>query len=790
MKKSVMSAIAAGLLAISSWGQSSKSSVCILSDYGDIASPAQAEAAYQKAAAEMLAQGGGLLIIPSYAPKAWSVVNTFQQSRDEAPVITVLDLRGGYADLIAPSIGSPSPSAWAGQRISRTINQKDKSLPFQGVMNLQELRNIVTHGASSYMQYSSEEVKAGENQRLYLPTIRGIYVGQFINVTGGSKNYNQPYDQIYVKDLGWDKEKNLPFLVGDFKHPHPKGCIVYNKHVTGISQLESVTNSNNQTMDFQVTRRQYSQGDAFMISASMFNQGDVFTGLGDEMACIYNCETVYDVTAFHGVVEAKDPAKDELVFKAEGAECPDKLASCRPLINMNKDKWITKSSVVVVAPEDWAGMFADASVLVEDGRTVDLAKLAAFKGEKPPLTTWALQPVRKVENAYKGKAYPSLIVDGINLLGGRIIGSPDCGWTKDVIGRYFAITDPSECITPKDGSTGYASADPKRDVCRWYQIREFSENPDGTKCIRIERIRWAACNAGAPLLFDRNNYTRDGHEKPMSYAIAPGAFVSDVGQGWVDRPYIKNEDPRKIKFSVSPDKGTKFDFQPGDPIELAIGADPANPVGFRVRFHNQLPSTMEDSGVTVLNYSRCAMNDAFSIGGTGRLEDIEAKKDKQPSFLTGINIGATANDGISFNADMVSSAILFRQPNMRPQTMKWLHHDATASTTLAVSPATGDMKISGGDLSMAGAGLQEIAGVSATGTKAANLRGIDVKVAKDSKNAEIKFAKPEPDAQYSINVQPSWLTMDSVVKKAADGFTVEFSTPAPEGGKIDWQLIR
>ncbi len=38
---------------------------------------------------------------------------------------------------------------------------------------------------------------------------------------------------------------------------------------------------------------------------------------------------------------------------------------------------------------------------------------------------------------------------------------------------------------------------------------------------------------------------------------------------------------------------------------------------------------------------------------------------------------------------------------------------------------------------LAGAGLQEIAGVSATGTKAASLRGIVVKVEKDGNNAEV-----------------------------------------------------
>ncbi len=493
----------------------------LLSDFGDIATPAAAEATYRKAGADIIGKGGGLLIIPPSAPIAWTVVNEFQQDTKGGPALTVLDLRNGYQHLLLPSAGKVAgTSAWASQRVTRTINQHELSLPFQTVTYAQEFRNLVPHGASSYMQYSSEAVEAGENRRVYVPTIRGVYVGQFINITGTARSYNQPYDQVYIKQLGWDSEKNLPYFVVDLKHPHPKNCIVYNKHVTGIMRLSNETMANNQTMDFQVTKKQYAQGDNFVVSATLFNQGDVFSGLGDEVACLYNAETIYDAQSFHSVVEAKDPAKDELTFTVAGTEQPQKLASCRPLINMNKEKWITAGSVLVVAPEDWAGFFVAPEVLDPDGLTVNMAKLAAYKGEKPPITTWRGLAVKTLENVYQGKAYPSVLRDGINYLGGRIIGSRDCGWTKDVVGRFFAIADASECITPQDGGAGYATPDPKRFVYRWYMIRDFTELPDGRKAIRVERIRWAAVNAGAPLLFDHANYTRDGHERPMNYIIA------------------------------------------------------------------------------------------------------------------------------------------------------------------------------------------------------------------------------------------------------------------------------
>ncbi len=139
---------------------------------------------------------------------------------------------------------------------------------------------------------------------------------------------------------------------------------------------------------------------------------------------------------------------------------------------------------------------------------------------------------------------------------------------------------------------------------------------------------------------------------------------------------------------------------------------------------------------------------------------------------------------------MVDAAILFRQPNNRAQAMRWLHHEMTAATTLTVNPASGDLAIDGGNLRLSGAGVQQVSGVSATDIQAHNLRGIDVKVTRGSKGMVITYLQPEADAHYSMTVQPSWMTMACVTRKGKDGFTVQFSVPAPDGGTIDWQLIR
>ncbi len=759
-----------------------------LSDFGPFATAAEAQATYEKAAADIIAKGGGLLLVPPIAPKEWAIVNTFQQNRDGQPTVTVLDLRNGYQNYILPPIGSIAPAGWAGQRLSRTINVKEDEpgLSSHGCYQVQEVRSMVPHGSSSYNQWIVADTPAGPDQRVYLPTARGTFVGQQLNLSDPAG-----FELFTVKSVGWDRDQNLPYITGDFEKPHPLGSLIWNKHVTGIMYLENSTQANTQTMDFQVTRKQYAQGDCFVVSASLFNQGDVFSGGGDEAACIYNAETVYDAQSFHSTVESKDPQSNTVVFTAAGTEHPHKLASCRALINMNEEKWITAGTVKIVAPDDWAGMFADPSILDPDGLTVDLGKLSAYQGDKPALTTWQGNPVDSLTYTYQGKAYPSLIKDdNRNHMGGRIIGSPDCGWTEAVVGRYFTVADDSECLTPNDPGAGYATTDPQRNVYRWYLIREFIERPDGTKAIRIERIRWAAVNAGSPLLFDKNNYTWDDHERPMKYLIAPGAWVTNVGEGWVDRTWSTGTDPRKIKIVPSPDKGTPFDFEPGDPLELAVGPDPANPIGLRVRFHNQMPTTLEDAGVAVMNLSRVAMTSAFSLSGTYSLEDAMRQKDKQPAFLTGLRLDSATNTGIAFNADTAEQAILFAQPHDRAQEIHWQVNDSASPVRLWVNPLDGLMHLSGRGVSLDGQGLQGITGLSGTDTRAANLRGVAVRMEEGTRRVTITFPSRETDGAYSLVVQPSWMTMDSVTRKRREGFTVEFSAPAPARATIDWQLIR
>jgi len=429
------------------------------------------------------------------------------------------------------------------------------------------------------------------------------------------------------------------------------------------------------------------------------------------------------------------------------------LSNSRPLINLNPAKWITQGTVKIVAP----------------GGT------------------------------YRGRAYPSVIggvANVFNYQGGLILGSEDCPWSPAIVGRYFAVTEPSEVLLPDDPSSagGYAQL-AGRTVYRWYPIREFHQNPDGTKVLKIERVRWSAVAAGAPKLFDDDNYTTDGHERPLHYAIAPGAWVYDISQGWSDclatGGWIGADAPRKLKLVPNGDRGTEFDFAPGDPIEQAIGADPWQPRPLRIRQFDQLPSTMDNASIEVEQLGRVQVPIGLALHGiiTSR-DDLATRKDRKPPYHTAIQINSLANVGINFEAEVTEAALMFRQPRDRPQPIRWRTSTPAGGSSLQVDPQTGTLVYTGGDVAVSGGALQGVAGLSATTTPARNLRGINVAVKPGARELHILFARPEADAQYAVSITPSWMTPFCVPEKTARGFTVRFGTAAPKQARLDWMVVR
>ncbi|NCO35672.1 MAG: hypothetical protein AUJ92_21025 [Armatimonadetes bacterium CG2_30_59_28] len=721
-----------------------------LDEYGDISKPDTAAVALQKGIEELVKAGGGILEIPPNASAALKVENVVQKKIDE-PTVTIIDYRGGYTKTLLPSIGKHQTGVWAGNRLERKLNLGQTSLPHCGVYSNQAIQNYMISGASSYMLTLTDPVKAGTDVKCYADSIRGIWVGQYLTVTGKPMHYTEPYDRIVVKSIAWDKERRCNYLTADFKHDHPAGCIIYNKHVVNGMQIEGYSNCDNQSMELQVTRHHYAVGDSFVISGQLKYMSDVFCGFGDEGGVVLNAETIGEINGFHSTVEAVDWEKDEITY-APGITNPHTLSDSRPLINMNPKKWITDGTVTIVAP----------------GGT------------------------------YKGRSNPGRIggvANVFNYQGGLILGSPDCGWTPDVVGRYFAITDPTEIIQASDPSSvgGYAQL-AGRPIYRWYQIMDFKEDPDGVKIIKILRVRWSAVAAGAPKLFVDDNYTSDGHERPLPYAIAPGAWVYDISQGWADTiptgGWVGKDAPRKIKVTPGGDRGTKLDFEAGDAIEQPPGPDPWQPRPIRIRQFDQMPSTMDNATIEVQQLGRVQVPTAISLDGIIQsVDQLKTRKDRKPPWSTAINIGSLCDRGITFNGDVTNSAILFNQPNGRAQPIHWAKGPGNLNS-LQVPPSTGDFLFTGGDINLTDKGLKRTTGISATGTKANNLRGINVPVAAGLTAVTVVFSQPEADANYAVSVTPSWMTNCCVSAKSDKGFTVQMGTAAPEGARLDWVIVR
>ncbi len=725
-------------------------SVRSLGEFGDISTPAAAAATLETAVQQLMEAGGGILEIPAEAPKELKVENLSQTDRNGHGV-TIVDYRKGMVTYHLAPLGQEQGGVWAPFRLERYLNMGQQSLPHCGVHSNEGIHNYMISGASSYMLTLTEPAKKGKDARLYVDTIRGIWVGAYLNITGSEVGYAEPFDRVVVKSIGWDPEKRKNYFTADLEYDHPQYALVYNKHVVNGQQIEGWSNCDNQSMEFQVTRHHYAVGDSFVISGMMKYTGNVFSGFGDEGGVVINAETVGEVDGFHSRVEAVDWSTDTITYEA-GVTNAHTLSNSRPLINYNRDKWITQGTVLVVPP----------------GRT------------------------------YQGKSYPSIIGGPHNVYnyqGGLILGSADCPWDESVIGRYFALTDDSEILTPNDPSPvgGYASA-PNRPVYRWYEINGFERNPDGTKVIKILRVRWSAVAAGAPTLFDDDNYTWDGHERPLHYAIAPGAWVYDISQGWVNAistgGWVGANEPRKIKVTPNGDRGSRFDFEVGDPIEQAIGSDPWHPRPIRIRQFDQIPTTMDNSTIEMEQLGRVQIPHAITISSMATSRNqIPQRKDKKPPYGTLLNLQSLAREGIRFGADVTDAAIFFAQPNDRAQPIRW-RNDVNGSSQLTVDPHSGTFEFVNGDLNLNSRGLQGLRGLSGSEKPAMNLRGINVPVPEGAQELTVDFPTPESDAAYAVNITPTWLTAFCVAKKTEKGFTVQFATPAPAGASLDWVIVR
>jgi len=709
-----------------------------LDQFGPVTEPGKT---FEKASADILAAGGGVLIIPANTPPSWqapaSPQSIYRIPEIPAPAkswgkkagVTVIDARGGTLKV--------NPAQVTGMEMNRKLDLSgEQSLPFWDYFPILKLRNTVLHGSTSYRDWLQEAAPAGTDSKFYLATIRGVFPGMFMSIG----EYGT-VERLYVKSVGYDKEKQMPYFVADTVSGHPKGTIMGNKNHVNVLDMQTTSHNENQTFDVRMWRYNYSQGDNYLFDARFKYMGDVHSTAGDENGVLYAAFVEPLLNIFRGQVESWNSETHDLKFKPTMSAT---LGTGRPIINLNPAKWVTNGTVVICQPASWI-----------DYNSPNLA-----------------------EQVYQGKTYPTILTKnklGNNVLrmGGLIRFSADAPITDEVIGRYFAVDDPSEYVPPS------GTALPIR---RWFLIESVTKNADGTKDITIIRHWWGAKSAASPTLYKPSNATYDGHVKPLRYVIAPGANAYDVSDA-------VNNPKATIKVAPGSFTGTKFDFAPEDRLEQAIGPDPFKPIPFRAWMWDAVPGAFPAPVFDVANNAPVQRFTGLHIrGGTrGSLEkDVANRYDQKAPWNEMITLDSTANNAIKFSCDVANSAILFMQPNNREQPIKWHYGTETNKpdrvASLTVSRTTGDFNFSGG--------LVTTAGLSGGDKPARNLRGMNLAVKAGATEHVVVFPVAEADGAYAVFIEQSWIGQRAIVKKGAQGFTVKFEKAAPADATLDWMIVR
>jgi hypothetical protein len=712
------------------------SGIYSLDEFGEIKTAPQA--AYEKAMDAIMASGGGVLFIPGSTAQNWKFSNNTQRTLRNPPPpapakqwplsvgVTVIDTRGGTLKIYPPQM--------TGLEIDRTYEAAPgQSTPGGAPQPMLDLRNDGVRGSTSYREPLQAPVKAGQDVRFYVPTIRGLFPGMFLNMQGNPGGVVR----LYVKSLGYDAEKQMHYIVADTDKDFNGGYLHNKTHINAL-KMTTTANTELQSFDFMNHRFNYSNGDTTLFDARFNYMGEVHSTGGDENGILYAAFTYSDTGIFQSKVASVNAEKDEVVFSGGNAST---LGTGRPLINMNPQKWITGGSVAIVRPASW----------------YETAE------ERPDLKN----------PTYQGKEYPTTIrtnpVTGQAELekGGLIRFSKDAPLTPDVVGRYFAVDEKSELVSGR--------------LHRWYLITSLKTNPDGTKDIAIRRYWWGAKDADAPTLYQEENYTADGHEKPLKYVIAPGSNVYDV-TGAVGK------DASKHTLLVAPysDRGSTFDFAAGDAVEQAIGPDPFHPIPFRLWAFDTVPSPFPAPMMDVQgNNSR--RSSVFRAAGNNKLG--------LPVFEDLLRVDASSNNVIDvYGKPQGGSAFLHIEPGNGPAPIVWNYDKGSKEARLSVDAKTRDLIFDGGNIRAKGGLLGSISG---TETPAKNRSG-EARVPAESTTLDVKFTTAEADGNYAVFVQPNWVTQHAVTKRTAEGFTVEFKTPPPAESKpkvkfnasLQWTLVR
>lgn len=388
-----------------------------------------------------------------------------------------------------------------------------------------------------------------------------------------------------------------------------------------------------------------------------------------------------------------------------------------------------------------------------------------------------------------------------------IVGSPDVVWDESVVGRFIAIDDAREYY--KAGDATAENIKPKRDVHRWWLITGILARNDGTglTSLYVEETFWKVMPRRGPVLFDPGSYSTVTSDTFLDYIIAPGAWVSDVRHGVCGNTpqhhgLARTEDPRTIVLAPSPtdgtsvSDGTSLDFEPGDLVTNALGANVWPPSGIRARHFDNFPGTLKGNSFSAENLGKVQVGAGLWIDSPDArtLDDAaEHQKDGNPAYESGIYVFASTDAALTVRGEVKTAAIDLWQVNRKKQRILWRTEAPVGGSTLYADPVSGDFVFTDGNIDHQHHGTLNENGISGTTVPAKNLRGIGVDAGPaGATTRDISFAQQaaEPDGAYAVWVTCSWPTTVATAAKTTTGFRILFGTPAPSGGTLDWLLVR
>ncbi len=706
-----------------------------LEQFGPVNTPDAAQTTFKKAEDAILAAGGGVLIIPANAAASWAtpqpVQNQLRFPDPPAPASKSWRVGPGITVVDLRKMGSLTLPMARGFTLNRTLNLPyGQSLPHWDYQPMIWMNNTILRGSNSYRDWLQEAVPGGKDQKFYVATIRGLFPGEFLN----SGDYT--VERLYVKSLGFDQAKKMWYFVADTNGPVSKGALLHNKNHVNLVRMDTYSHNENQTFDFMLWRHNYSQGDTYLVDVKFKYMSDVHSTSGDENGVIYAGFIESDTNPFTGVVNTWNPQTQELTFG--NGKLTNTLGSGRPIINLNPKKAVTAGKVRIVRPSEW----------------------------------WDVEADPAGNGVYKGETYPSTIAPdkiGIKVLrmGGLIQLSKDSPVSQDHIGWYFGVTEESELV-------------PSSKQIRWYLIDSVTEKPDGTKDIRIIRHWWGAKSAGSPTLYKESNYTTDTNDKPLSYIVAPGANAYDVSEAVKDPKSL-------IRIAPGPSNGTAADFEKGDPIVQAIGPDPFRPITMRSWLFEAVPGAFPAPMMDFRNMSYIQRQSIFTVGGgTAKMAEIDKRYDQKAPWKNYFVFDSASEKGIAFNAD-VKKGIVFAQPGIESPIV-W-NYEKHKEASIAVTRDTGVMKLQANGLEV-GTSVSKVAGISGSAAPANNLRGVNVAVPSGQTKITVKFPKAEPDAEFAVFIETTWITGRAITEQTPEGFTVEFEKAPAKDARLHWLLVR